>query len=126
MEIGAFLGGASTVGFKTQAYFALVEALISQRKARKLTLRKVVALMPEWLEWDHSTLHKIEKGKRDISFVEVQALAIVLGTTVAELDAQAAALIAALRNQVAPADATLRRKARRHSSRKHTGRRGNG
>jgi hypothetical protein len=126
MEIGAFFGGASMAGFRTQAYFALVEALISQRRARKLALRKVVALMPEWLEWDHSTLHKIEKGKRDISFVEARALAIVLGTTIAELDAQATALIAALRNQVVPADAPPRRKAKRPGSRKRTGSHGGG
>jgi len=98
--------------FRNGAYDAVVEALITQRRALKgMTLRKVAKLLPEWLGFDWTTLHKIEKKRRDVSFVEVQELAKVLGTTVADLDRKAAAIAAARGNQVRPAVA--KRKAKR-------------
>jgi transcriptional regulator with XRE-family HTH domain len=60
--------------------------LNSQRKALKLTLRTVAARMPKHLGWDHTTLVKVETGRRNISFVEARALAAILDTNVAGLD----------------------------------------
>ena len=42
--------------------------------------------MPKYLGWDHTTLAKIEKGRRNVSFVEARELARVLGTNLAGLE----------------------------------------
>jgi hypothetical protein len=64
----------------------LLAVLISQRKVLKLTVRSVAARMPEHLGWDHTTLVKVEKGRRNISFVEARELARILETNLAGLD----------------------------------------
>jgi hypothetical protein len=48
--------------------------------------------MPEHLGWDHTTLVKVEKGRRNISFVEARALAAILETNLAGLDLAVGAL----------------------------------
>ena len=72
--------------FRNGTHAALIAVLSSQRKALKLTLRTVAARMPKHLGWDHTTLAKIESGRRNISFVEARALASILETNIAGLD----------------------------------------
>ncbi len=72
--------------FRNETHTALLAVLISQRKARKLTLRAVAARMPKYLGWDHTTLSKVEKGRRNISFVESRELAQILETNLASLE----------------------------------------
>lgn len=71
--------------FRNGTHAALLAVLISQRKALKLTVRAVAARMPEHLGWDHTTLVKIEKGRRNVSFVEAHELARILQTNLAGL-----------------------------------------
>jgi transcriptional regulator with XRE-family HTH domain len=72
--------------FRNGTHAALIAVLNSQRKVLKLTLRTVAARMPKHLGWDHTTLAKIESGRRNISFVEARALAKILETNVAGVD----------------------------------------
>lgn len=88
--------------FHTGSYDALIDVLETLRKAKKLTLRKVADRLPEWLGFDWSTLHKIEARRRDVSFVEVQELAKVYGSSVAEIDQQAGMIAAARMSGVQP------------------------
>ena len=71
---------------------ALIALLSSQRKALKKTTRKVAAEMPKHLGWDHTTLSKVEMGRRNISFVETRALASILELNVATIDLSIEAL----------------------------------
>jgi hypothetical protein len=57
-----------------------------QRQAKKLSLRNVVARLPEWMDFQFSTLGKIECGVRDVSYVELREIARVIGTAVSALD----------------------------------------
>jgi hypothetical protein len=50
------------------------------------------ARMPEHLGWDHTTLVKVETGRRNISFVEARELARILETNLAGLDLAVEAL----------------------------------
>ncbi|HEY4215017.1 MAG TPA: helix-turn-helix transcriptional regulator [Steroidobacteraceae bacterium] len=78
--------------FRNGTHAALIAVLISQRKALKFTLRTVAARMPKYLGWDHTTLVKVEKGRRNVSFVEARELAKVLETNLAGLDLAVEAL----------------------------------
>ena len=78
--------------FRNGTHAALLAVLISQRKALKLTVRTVAARMPEYLGWDHTTLVKVETGRRNISFVEARELARILQTNLAGLDLAVEAL----------------------------------
>ena len=78
--------------FRNGTHSALLAVLISQRKALKLTVRTVAARMPEHLGWDHTTLVKIETGRRNISFVEARELARILQTNLAALELAVEAL----------------------------------
>ena len=78
--------------FRNGTHAALIAVLSSQRKALKLTTRKVASLMPKHLGWDHTTLTKVETGRRNISFVEVRALAPILELNVATIDLSIEAL----------------------------------
>ena len=78
--------------FRNETHAALVAVLISQRKTLKLTVRAVAARMPDYLGWDHTTLVKVEKGRRNVSFVEARALAAILETNLAGLDVAVEAL----------------------------------
>jgi len=55
----------------------------------------VASRLPDWLGFDYRTVHKIEKKRRDVSFVEVQELAKALETTVAAVDRQSKAIAVA-------------------------------
>jgi hypothetical protein len=72
--------------FRNETQAALCAVLESHRKTLKLTVRQVAARMPKHFGWDHTTLVKIEKGRRNISFVETRALAPILETNVASID----------------------------------------
>jgi transcriptional regulator with XRE-family HTH domain len=72
--------------FRPETHKTLVSLLIEQRKAKKLSLRKVVSRLPEWMNFQFSTLGKIERGVRDVSYAELREIARVLGTSVAALD----------------------------------------
>jgi hypothetical protein len=85
--------------FRNGTHAALIAVLISQRKALKLTLRTVAGRMPKYLGWDHTTLVKVEKGRRNVSFVEARELARILGTNLAGLELAVEALESA-KNQV--------------------------
>lgn len=78
--------------FRPETHKTLVALLLEQRKTKRLSLRKVVAALPEWMAFEFSTLGKIERLERDISYAELRELAHVLGTTVAELDQQVDAI----------------------------------
>jgi transcriptional regulator with XRE-family HTH domain len=78
--------------FRNGTHAALIAVLSSQRKALKLTLRTVAARMPRHLAWDHTTLAKVENGRRNISWVEARELAKILETNLAGLDLAVAAL----------------------------------
>jgi hypothetical protein len=78
--------------FRNGTHAALLAVLISQRKALKLTVRSVAARMPEHLAWDHTTLVKVETGRRNISFVEARELARILENNLAGLDLAVEAL----------------------------------
>jgi transcriptional regulator with XRE-family HTH domain len=84
----------------------LLAVLISQRKALKLTVRAVAARMPEPLGRDHTTLVKVEAGRRNISFVEARELARILQTNLAGLDLA----VEALENANYEATSTRRKK----------------
>lgn len=95
--------------FRNGTHAALIAVLISQRKALKLTLRAVAAQMPKYLGWDHTTLVKVEKGRRNVSFVEARELARILRTNLAGLEMAVEALESAL-------DGTAASKPRRNRS----------
>ena len=78
--------------FRNGTHAALLAVLISQRKALKLTVRSVAARMPEHLGSDHTTLVKVETGRRNISFVEARELARILGTNLSGLELAVEAL----------------------------------
>jgi transcriptional regulator with XRE-family HTH domain len=78
--------------FRNGTHAALLAVLISQRKALNLTLRTVASRMPKYLGWDHTTLVKVEKGRRNVSFVEARELARILGTNLAGLEVAVEAL----------------------------------
>jgi transcriptional regulator with XRE-family HTH domain len=83
---------APMTSFRNGTHAALIAVLISQRKALKLTLRTVAGRMPKYLGWDHTTLVKVEKGRRNVSFVEARELARILGTNLAGLELAVEAL----------------------------------
>lgn len=83
---------ARMTSFRNGTHAALTAVLISQRNALKLTLRTVAARMPKHLGWDHTTVAKIEQGRRNISFVEARELAKVFGTNLAGLEVAVEAL----------------------------------
>jgi len=105
-EIGARNLGHRLTTFRNGTHAALIAVLNSQRKVLKLTLRTVAARMPKHLGWDHTTLAKVESGRRNISFVEVRALATILETNVGSLDLA----IEALENAKFAATSAPRRK----------------
>ena len=72
--------------FRPEAHKTLVALIIEQRKARKLSLRQVVSRLPDWMNFQFTTLQKIESGARDVGYAELREIARVLGTSVAALD----------------------------------------
>jgi len=84
--------GAPMTTFRNGTHAALIAVLSSQRKALKLTTRQVAAQMPRHLGWDHTVVTKIEKGRRNISFVETRELAGVLELNISTIDLSIEAL----------------------------------
>jgi transcriptional regulator with XRE-family HTH domain len=67
----------------------MAEQLRHRRKnVLRLSLQRVVAKLPVSMGFDFSTLARIERGVRKVSYPELREIATVLGTTVGELDAQ--------------------------------------
>ena len=81
--------------FRPETHKTLVSLLIEQRKAKKLSLRKVVSRLPEWMGFQFSTMGKIERGERDVSYAELREIAQVLGTSVATLALRVEEIVAA-------------------------------
>ena len=67
-------------------------------------------MMPKHLGWDHTTVTKVERGRRNISFVETRALAPILELNVATIDLSIEALENA--NFTPPPEPTKRRRKR--------------
>jgi hypothetical protein len=78
--------GHPMASFRPETHKTLIALIQQQRKAKKLSLRKVVARLPEWMNFQFSTLGKIERGVRDVSYAELREIARVIDTTVAALD----------------------------------------
>jgi transcriptional regulator with XRE-family HTH domain len=81
--------------FRPETHKTFVALLIEQRKARKLSLRRVVSKLPDWMNFQFTTLQRIEAGARDVSYAELREIAQVLGTSVAALDLRVDEILAA-------------------------------
>jgi hypothetical protein len=82
--------------FRNGTCAALLAGLITQRKSLKLTVRTVAARMPKHFGWNHTTLVKVESGRRNISFAEARELVRILQTNLAGLELAVEALENAL------------------------------
>lgn len=80
---------------RTRAHDAVVSVLVAAREQAGLTQRDIAKRLPAWLEWIYTTVAKVEKGRRNLSFVEVREYAKVVGVTVAMVDKRATRLAAA-------------------------------
>jgi len=100
--------------FRNETHAALIALLESHRKSLKLTMKQVAAQMPDYFGWDHTTVAKIAKGRRNISFVETRALAEVYETNIASIDLAIEALQNAnyIANKASAATAARPRKKR--------------
>lgn len=58
---------------------AIVTVLTASRREAGLTQRQLAERLPDWLGWDHTTLGKVEKGRRRADYVELREIAIALG-----------------------------------------------
>jgi transcriptional regulator with XRE-family HTH domain len=75
--------------FRPDSHKTMAEQLRHRRKVvLRLSLEEAVEQLPKWMGFDFSTLARIERGVRKVSYPELRELAIVLETTVGELDAQ--------------------------------------
>jgi DNA-binding XRE family transcriptional regulator len=72
--------------FRSSAYEALIAVLLAQRIAIDMTQEELADGLPRWLGFDHTTINKIEHGRRNVSFVEAREIGKVLGLTVAQID----------------------------------------
>jgi len=76
-------------------------------------LESVVAKLPVWMGFDFSTLARIERGVRKVSYPELREIATVLGTTVGELDAQVDFVLRAVRTAERPRPISAKRARRK-------------
>ena len=60
--------------------------MTSMKRIAGGSLTALAGRMPKYLGWDHTTLVKVEKGRRNVSFVEARELARILGTNLAGLE----------------------------------------
>lgn len=75
--------------FRPESHKTMAEQLRHRRKVvLKLSLEEVVEQLPPWMGFDFSTLARLERGVRKVSYPELREIAIVLKTTIGELDAQ--------------------------------------
>lgn len=84
--------GAKSV--RTRAHDAVIAVLVAARHEAALTQRQLADRLPAWLGWIHTTVSKAEKGRRDMSFVEVREYGKAVGVDVATVDKRAAELAA--------------------------------
>ena len=88
MEVALFLR-AHDAEFSTGIAQTMAELIRHRRKKiLKLSLEEVVDQLPTWMGFDFGTLARAERGVRKLSYPEVRELAIVLKTTIGELDAE--------------------------------------
>lgn len=85
---------------RTRAHDAVVSVLVAARLKAGLTQRDLADRLPAWLEWLHTTVAKVETGRRNLSFVEVREYAKVVGIDIAKVDKRATELAAAHRAPV--------------------------
>jgi transcriptional regulator with XRE-family HTH domain len=57
---------------------AIVTVLTASRREAGLTQRQLAERLPEWLGWDHSTVGKVESGRRRLDVVELLEIARAL------------------------------------------------
>lgn len=57
---------------------AIVTVITASRREAGLTQRQLADRLPTWLRWDHSTLAKVEKGRRALKMEEFFELAKAL------------------------------------------------
>ena len=75
--------------FRPESHKVMAEQLRHRRKVvLKLSLEEVVDQLPKWMGFDFSTLARAERGVRKVSYPELRELAMVLKTTIGDLDAQ--------------------------------------
>ena len=82
---------------RTRAHEAVIAVLVDARLEAGLTQREIADRLPAWLGWMHTTVAKVETGRRSLSFIEVREYARVVGLDVATLDKRAADLAAGRR-----------------------------
>jgi len=86
---------ALMASFRPQTHRIMAGLLKQHRRALKLSYRKVVDRLPEWMAFKFTTLQKIEKLSRDISYAELREIALVLGTSAEELSRAVETILAA-------------------------------
>lgn len=57
---------------------AVITVLTASRREAGLTQRELADRLPSWLGWDHSTLAKVETGRRRLDLVEFLEIAKAL------------------------------------------------
>ena len=57
---------------------AVVTVLAASRREADLTQRQLADRLPQWLQWDHTTVAKVESGRRRIDLVEFMEVAKAL------------------------------------------------
>ena len=56
----------------------IVTVLTASRREAGLTQRQLAKRLPPWLGWDHTTLGKVEAGRRRLDVVELMEIAKAL------------------------------------------------
>jgi transcriptional regulator with XRE-family HTH domain len=87
--------GHTMPSFRPESHKTLVELLKKRRRAKRWSLKLVVARLPAWVNFDFSKLARIERGVRDVSYAELREIAIALKTTIGDLDDEVDAVLAA-------------------------------
>jgi transcriptional regulator with XRE-family HTH domain len=57
---------------------AVVTVLTASRREAGLTQRELADRLPPWLQWDYSTVAKVETGRRRLDLVEFMEIAKAL------------------------------------------------
>ena len=57
---------------------AIVTVLTASRREANLTQRDLAERLPKWLGWDHTTIAKVESGRRRLDLVEFMEIAKAL------------------------------------------------
>lgn len=62
----------------TRQHRAIMTVLTASRREANLTQRELADRLPAWLGWDHSTVAKVESGRRRLDLVEFMEIAKAL------------------------------------------------